>query len=208
MLIRRATLLTARALRQAALQVRYARRWQSQSLKASTSVPELHYENFYERLLKLYGSDEGRISVPKFLEVRKSSSAVTRLIAIILKHWHRTWRRLGWRRAILGSNPCSRGYRRTFFNSTAVKKLSMSSLSEYVDRGSSHGCVWGVCDQHVYAMLTKLTHMMLKLFKYGDFPSILSSTHLQCCIVQCAASGESAKWKINHPRISHFQRSN
>lgn len=86
MLIRRATLLTTRALRQAALQVRYARRWQSQSLKASTSVPELHYENFYERLLKLYGSDEGRISVPKFLEVRKRSSVVTRLIAIILKH--------------------------------------------------------------------------------------------------------------------------
>ena len=70
MLIRRATSFTTRALRQAALQVRYARRWQSQSLKASTPASKLHYENFYERLLKIYGSDEGRISVSKFLEVR------------------------------------------------------------------------------------------------------------------------------------------
>ena len=72
MLLRRATSFAVQTLRQAALQVRYARRWQSYSLKASTPTPELHYENFYDRLLTTYGSEDhgGRISVTKFLEVR------------------------------------------------------------------------------------------------------------------------------------------
>ena len=52
------------------------RRCQSNGVQAHsyTTLPpdygSLRYENFYERLLKVYGTAEGRVSVSKFLQVK------------------------------------------------------------------------------------------------------------------------------------------
>ena len=71
----------------AAAQKVAARRWQSHDLMTSTvyratatPAPDLRYENFYERLLKLYSSEEGgRVSVSKFLEVRVDVKAAVNI---------------------------------------------------------------------------------------------------------------------------------
>ena len=64
------SLLYASFRRLAAGRRQYSTHW-SQSRRLRSSRPsDYRYENFYERLLKVYGTPEGRVSVSKFFEVR------------------------------------------------------------------------------------------------------------------------------------------
>lgn len=172
MLIRRATSFAVRALRQTALQVRYARRWQSHSLKTSTPTSKLHYENFYDRLLTTYGSEGGRISVSKFLEVRYKILRVVTSPRLIDEWISRTLKRLALRRATLGSSQSSRGYKPTPFNSTAAKKPNTSLSSK-----SSPSRKWsGVCEGSVHVMCW--THMI-----YSNNNIYCHNTPIRCSAV-------------------------
>lgn len=71
MLTRRVTsLLRASFRRVAAGRRSYSTYWCQSRRLQSSRTSDYRYENFYERLLKVYGTSEGRVSVSKFLEVR------------------------------------------------------------------------------------------------------------------------------------------
>lgn len=75
MFVRRATSRLAASLRYAAVlnRTQQHRHREPLSVQLYSTPPPDHgsrrYEDFYERLLKVYGSNDGRVSVAKFLEV-------------------------------------------------------------------------------------------------------------------------------------------
>ena len=72
-MIRRVTLLFTVSSRQVVVRHHLAtRRWQSRSsetLPSAVNGSDFRYEDFYDRLLKVYGTPDGRVSVSNFLEV-------------------------------------------------------------------------------------------------------------------------------------------